>query len=190
MNRLFLIRHGEPQSAWGGAVDDPGLSEAGAAQAARAAADLNTYAPARIISSPLRRCVETAAPFIALSGLASVIDPSFGEVRAPAGVRDRRAWLAANFPWGKNTPPRRWEDVAAELREWRQSVIDAARALEGDVAVFTHFIATNAIVGAALGSETTIAFTPGYASITELRNDGGVLSVVKLGEEMVVGEVR
>ncbi len=33
MVRLFLIRHGEPEAAWGGAVDDPGLTEHGRAQA-------------------------------------------------------------------------------------------------------------------------------------------------------------
>ena len=190
MHRLFLIRHGEPQSGWGGADDDPGLSSEGRAQASLAASDLLRRMPGRVISSPLRRCVETAAPFVALSGLDPVIDPIFGEVRAPPGVSDRRAWLVENFPWGKSALPRHWFEVAAELRDWRDAVVDAARALEGDVAVFTHFIATNAIVGAALGRETTIAFIPGYASITELSNDGGVLSVVALGEEMIAGEVR
>ena len=37
MARLFLIRHGKPEAAWGGDQVDPGLSERGRAQAARAA---------------------------------------------------------------------------------------------------------------------------------------------------------
>ncbi|WP_308238201.1 histidine phosphatase family protein [Phenylobacterium sp. J367] len=33
MPRLYLIRHGKPASTWGGADDDPGLDDAGRAQA-------------------------------------------------------------------------------------------------------------------------------------------------------------
>jgi broad specificity phosphatase PhoE len=190
MNRLFLIRHGEPESGWGAGHDDPGLSERGRAQAEAAADALRALAPARIVSSPLRRCIETAAPFAAASGLAPLVDASFGEVRTPLGISDRRAWLVENFPWGQGAPARAWGEAAADLRAWRQAVIDAARALKGDVAVFTHFIATNVIVGAALGKDATIVCRPGFASITELSNEGGVLSVVRLGEEMISGEVR
>ena len=33
MSRLYLIRHGKPASTWGEADEDPGLDEAGRAQA-------------------------------------------------------------------------------------------------------------------------------------------------------------
>jgi hypothetical protein len=55
--------------------------------------------------------------------------------------------------------------------------------------VFTHFIAINVIVGAALESNETIVCKPGYASITELAVEGQ-LRLVRVGEEMRTGEVR
>lgn len=190
MSRVFLIRHGEPETGWGAGHDDPGLSQRGRAQAEAAATALQALAPARIVTSPLRRCVETAAPFAALSGLTPLVDAAFGEVRTPSGIADRRAWLVENFPWGAGAPSRSWTEASADLCAWRQLVIDAASALQGDVAVFTHFIATNVIVGAALGKRETIVCRPGFASITELSADNGVLSVVRLGEEMNTGDVR
>src|SRR5688572_27744295 len=99
MTRLFLIRHGEPEAAWGGATADPGLSAAGRDQAARAAAALADLGPLAVVSSPMKRCRETAAPFEARTGQKALIEPRVSEVVAPSNVRDRRVWLVENFPW-------------------------------------------------------------------------------------------
>ncbi len=66
MARLYLIRHGRPSSTWGGHDDDPGLDAAGLDQA-RAARDWllsrpEAERPRLVVSSPLRRCRETAVP--------------------------------------------------------------------------------------------------------------------------------
>ncbi|HEY9218984.1 MAG TPA: histidine phosphatase family protein, partial [Phenylobacterium sp.] len=46
MPRLYLIRHGKPATVWGqGADEDPGLDEAGRAQAERARDALLAMAP-------------------------------------------------------------------------------------------------------------------------------------------------
>ena len=66
MQTLFLIRHGKPAAVWGEADDDPGLDDAGRAQAEAARDHLlslpEDQRPSRVVSSPLRRCRETAAP--------------------------------------------------------------------------------------------------------------------------------
>jgi broad specificity phosphatase PhoE len=49
--------------------------------------------------------------------------------------------------------------------------------------VFTHYVAINAIVGAALGVDDTIVCRPAYASITTLDADGDGLRIVALGAE-------
>src|SRR6202012_4303295 len=64
MARLYLIRHGKPSSTWSGDDDDPGLDETGQAQA-KGGRDWLMKLPAgerisRVVSSPLRRCRETA----------------------------------------------------------------------------------------------------------------------------------
>jgi broad specificity phosphatase PhoE len=190
MARLFLIRHGEPEAAWGDGPDDPGLSERGRVQAAEAAAVLAEQGALAVLTSPMRRCQETAAPFLELRRqIRAELSPRFGEVETPHGVEDRRAWLMENFPWRAGSAVRAWSKVAPELRSWRDRVVGAARAIDRDTAVFTHFIAMNVIVGAAKESAYTIVFRPDYASITELEVRNGLLSVRHLGKEMREGEV-
>lgn len=190
MTRLFLIRHGEPEAAWGGAVDDPGLSDAGRAQAAGAAEALFALGPLAIASSPMRRCRETAAPYERDRTIQAVIEPRVSEVVAPVGVTDRRAWLRENFPWDAGVARRRWSEVDPALRAWRDSVVDCVLALKQDTAVFSHFIAINALASVAMRSDETIVCVPGYASITEFEVSNGVLGLIRLGESMAKGEVR
>lgn len=189
MTRLFLIRHGEPEAAWGGASDDPGLSAAGRQQAEAAAEALEERGRLQVFSSPMRRCVETAAPYAEGTGRSLTIDPRVSEVLSPPGTADRRAWLLENFPW-RGGGPRLWSTLAPDLHVWRADMIGFVRGLSEDSAVFTHFIAINVIVGAALRRNETIVCKPGYASITEVAMVGDALSVVSLGEEMRAGEVR
>lgn len=187
MHRLFLIRHGEPEAAWGEA-DDPGLSARGREQAAAAAVALPLGL--RIVSSPMLRCRETASPYEARLGSAAYIDPRVSEVTTPSAVADRRRWLADTFPWRDGAGARDWATLDPALHGWRADVVAAALGIAGDTAMFSHFIAINVLVGAATGRSETIVCRPHHASITELALEGGVLRVVALGESMRDGEVR
>jgi hypothetical protein len=133
--------------------------------------------------------METAAPYAQLVGRAPSREPRVSEVAAPAGVADRRAWLLQNFPW-RGGEARAWSDLDPALRAWRDQMLGFIRGLDRDCAVFTHFIAINVIVGAALARDETIVCRPGYASITEIALEGAALRVACLGDEMRVGEVR
>src|SRR5262245_6221574 len=131
MARLFLVRHGEPQTAWGGDDNDPGLSDAGRAQAVAAAVALTKEGTLGVLCSPMRRCQETAAPYLERRRLFGLdLSPRFGEVETPAGVADRRAWLMETFPWRAGAAVRQWSSVAPELRAWRDRVLGAARAID------------------------------------------------------------
>ena len=189
MTRLFLIRHGAPLEAWGGGDPDPGLSEAGLEQAQGAARRLHGEGPLTVLSSPMRRCRETAAPFENLTGARVVIEPNVSEVATPSGVADRRAWLQENFPWRGAGAARQWPMLDAWVLAWRERLLAAMVAIKSESAVFTHFIAINAVVGAALGREDTIVCKPDFASITELRLVRGALHLVKHGAEMNAGTV-
>ena len=107
MARLYLIRHGKPSATWGGDDDDPGLDETGQAQA-RAARDWLMALPAderptKVVSSPLRRCRETAQPTADALGVKIEIDERVGEIPTPAGIAiaDRGAWLREAFEIGR-----------------------------------------------------------------------------------------
>lgn len=189
MSRLFLIRHGEAESAWGGDDDDPGLSAAGQAQAAETARELAGIRPLALLTSPMRRCLDTAAPYERLVGRRASVEPRVSEVPTPAGIADRRVWLQENFPW-RGGAPRSWETLDPHLKAWRETLLGCLCEVESDTVVFSHFIAINVAVSAALGRAETIVCKPGYASITELEVSPSGLSLVRMGAEMTGGEVR
>ncbi|MEQ1618782.1 MAG: histidine phosphatase family protein [Terricaulis sp.] len=187
MTSLFLVRHGEPESRWGDVDPDPGLSERGRAQAGAAAELLAAAGAAALISSPMRRCRETAAPLAEMFYRAPSIEPRVSEVVAPPDVDDRPAWLQRNFPW--RTSPKQWNKLHAALHDWRRHVLEAVSNLADNTVVFSHFIAINVIVGTALGSEDTIVYRPDHASVTHLEVDHGRLRLVRLGVELEDSEV-
>jgi broad specificity phosphatase PhoE len=190
MTRLFLVRHAEPAAGWGGHALDPGLSDLGSEQAETVAKALSAKGALDVVSSPMLRCRETAAPYAALRGVAPRIEQRVSEVVAPANVQDRRSWLRETFPWDDGVARRRWSDVGEDLRAWRDTCSVALREMTTDTVVFTHFIAINAIVSAVSKSADTIVFRPAHCSITELELESGGLRVVSLGAEMHSADVR
>src|SRR5881398_1957910 len=103
MSRIYLIRHGKPAAGWGGHDDDPGLDEAGKAQAEAIAEALMALPPdqrpTKVVSSPLRRCRETAEPTARALGVTIEIDPRVGEIPTPAALsaEERGPWLRKSF---------------------------------------------------------------------------------------------
>jgi broad specificity phosphatase PhoE len=190
MARLFLIRHGRPAASWGQPEGDPGLSDLGREQARAAAALLAEAGPLKAVSSPMRRCLETAEPFLTLTRGALAVEPRVSEIKAPAGIEDRAQWLQQRFPWRSSHPTRTWDSLEPGLRTWRDEVIAAACAFREDAAVFSHFIAINVITGAAMGSDRTIVCRPDHASITQIEVAGGVLKLVSAAREMQIDDVR
>ena len=184
MTRLYMIRHGKPSSAWGQNPDpDPGLDEAGHAQAKAAAQILialpEAVRPTRVFSSPLRRCRETAQPYADLIGAAVEIDERFGEIPTPSALTqdERGPWLRAAFQG-------RWPDIKGDLDYdvWRNSV-GAALAERAGCAVFSHFVAINAALSTITGEEKVLTFRPDHASISTFDVDAGTLTLIERGPE-------
>lgn len=188
MPRLYLIRHGKPASTWGQADDDdPGLDETGHAQA-RAARDWllalpPEQRPTRVVSSPLRRCRETAEPTAQALGVAVEVDARVGEIPTPAALAadDRGAWLRKSFAGT-------WAEIEGDLDydAWRRAITDSLTA-RGGAAVFSHYVATNAVVSQLLGDPRVLAFRPDHASITVLETDGTTLTLLEKGREATTG---
>lgn len=172
---IYLIRHGEPAAGWG-AHPNPGLSDLGHWQAAAAAETLARLGAKRAIVSPLQRCRETAAPFEKLMETHARIEPAVGEIAAPPGTEDRAVWL-------KNLMPGRWPDAGPDYDVWRKGVLAASEKLPDDTAVFSHFVAINAIIGLLSGDDRIVVFRPGHCSITRLERRGGRLAILELGAE-------
>lgn len=183
MSAVHVIRHGRPASTWGGADDDPGLDETGRQQARTVADEILALPPetrpTRVVSSPLRRCRETAQPLADALGVEVVIDPRVGEIPTPAALshEERPAWLRQAFGG-------RWDEIEGDLDyvAWTQGVAAALRE-HGGAAVFSHFVALNAAVSVATGRAEVMAFRPDHCSRTVFDIDGERLILVEKGRE-------
>lgn len=169
MSRLILVRHGEAAAGWGDDLD-PGLSDAGQAQAKAMAAALAPLGPLPLIVSPLRRTRETAQPLADQWQVEPTIEPAVAEIPSPVNdLPERAAWLGRLF----QTP---WDEWPADVDAWRQSVRDALLAIDHDAVVVTHFVAIR--VAADDGS-----YMADYCSRTVVDTDGGRLRVVERGQQ-------
>ena len=176
MPKLYLVRHGQAQAGWGEDLD-PGLSEIGLAQAKRAAEKLAPLGPLEIITSPLARARETAAPLAEIWKKLPCLEPRVGEIPSPtSNPSERLQWLIPVMA-------ARWPSLGPELHAWRSGVLTALTELDSDAVVFTHFIAINAAVGQATASDRVVFFRPANGSITVLEVKKEILAVVELGEQ-------
>ncbi len=178
MARLYLIRHGEPSGNWGQSADpNPGLTERGRKQAEAAGESLAKIAPKLIVSSPLRRARETAIPLARIMNINVEIAEAVAEIPTPATVA-----FAQRADWLRNLMTGEWGAADPSLQAWRDSVVAYLTGLQDDTAIFSHFVAINVALGAAIGDDRVVCFKPAHASITVLEAKGRALSLVELGE--------
>lgn len=186
MGTLYLIRHGRPAAAFGD-HDDPGLDETGHAQARAIAARVMALPaaerPRAVVSSPLRRCRETAQPLADALGVAVEIEPAVGEIPSPAALSlaERPEWLRSAFAGV-------WADIRGDIdyEAWRRQVADAV-ARRPNAAIFSHFVAINAVLSVITGEDQVIGFRPDHTSVTILAVANGAITLVARGDEAVTG---
>ena len=169
---LILVRHGEAASGW---TDDanPGLSELGAQQARDVADRLVTIGPRRILTSPLLRCRETAAPLAEKWGVAPVVTARVGEIQAPDHD------VATRGPWLREVLAKRWTELPADQQQWRADVLACLLEQPDDCVIFTHFVAINAALGSATADGRVVCRTVANCSTTFLDSDGESLTLVE-----------
>lgn len=100
--QIYLVRHATPDWKAGGAYHTPPgppLTDVGMEEAESAARLLEHKGIARVVSSPMQRCLMTAETLCGRLGLDLVVDPDIGEVQpgeAPVAIAMRmlRATLA------------------------------------------------------------------------------------------------
>ncbi len=187
MSRIYLIRHGKPAASWGEADEDPGLDATGQAQAEAARDHLlglpADQRPSRVVSSPLRRCRETAQPTADALGVEVEIDASVGEIPTPGDLsaEDRPGWLREVFQG-------QWKDAKGDLdyEAWRRNVASSLLS-RGGTAVFSHYVAINAVMSLLAEDPRVLVFRPDHASVSTLETDGHILTLVARGPEASTG---
>jgi broad specificity phosphatase PhoE len=174
--KIYLIRHGRPSMGFAEALD-PGLDEVGRAQAEAVAQALASLGPLSLVTSPLQRARDTAAPFETLWKVSARIEPAVAEIPTPdADPPTRAAWL-------REVMRRRWVDLSEQHQQWRQRVVDTLVALPTSTVVTTHFLAINVAVGIATGDARMICCEPDHCSCTILEVRDGRLQPVELGRQ-------
>jgi broad specificity phosphatase PhoE len=147
---LHFVRHGEvnnPDRILYGRLEGFGLSERGHQMARRTASALATRPLSRIISSPLQRAVESAAPLSEKVGLAIDIDERLNEgVNVFQGTRltpsrvltEPRVWQYFRNPWRPS-----WGEPYREISTRMLSLAEEAYESvdEGEVVLVSHQVA-------------------------------------------------
>ena len=175
---FYLVRHGEAAASWGESPD-PGLSELGRKEASNAAETLKPLlgSDTVLLSSPLQRALETAAPLVATLQQEVVIENVFREIPSPVPLALRQAWL-------REFMQQQWAEQGDELIVWRSAAMQYLLALTQPAVIFTHFLVINAVVGQILDRPETLCFWPSNGSITRLRHNGTGLELLSLGDEV------
>jgi broad specificity phosphatase PhoE len=128
-----------------------------------------------MLVSPMARTRETAAPLAQLWGVAPVVELAVGELKAPPDPGlDHVAWL-------RDVMRSSYADLPVELRAFRDRVVERVSGLTTDTVVVTHYLAINALVGAASGDDRVVSFAPAHCSrtVVEVARDG--LTLIELG---------
>jgi broad specificity phosphatase PhoE len=182
VTRLHLVRHGRASGGWDDHVD-PGLDDMGRRQAVAVADRLALLAdtaggPLAVISSPLRRCQETAAELSGRWGVTPVVEPAVTEIPSPEGVP-----MGERVPWLRRAMAGTWAELGDEYTSFRDGIIDRLRACPVDTVVFSHFVAINAVIGAAIGDDRLVIRSLDNCSVTVVDIVDGAVHLVEGGHE-------
>lgn len=172
--QVLLVRHALPLRSEHGEGSDPELSEQGRQQVERLPEALARFPISRVVSSPQRRAVQTAAPVAAARRLAVEIDDRFAEydrdlpLYIPVEqVREERPEEWARLAQG-HLPSAVDEDAfRARVRAAVDDLVSAADP-QDTVAVFSHGGVINVLLHEILGTARLLSFPVDYASVTRL----------------------
>jgi broad specificity phosphatase PhoE len=181
--QLILVRHGKPEVKPGD--NDPVLTEAARMQAERVGHWLRRENIERVISSPMRRAIETAEPTSRILGMKLEVRDGLAEVgRFGPGYRGIEALRKDPVGWTKFM-----EDpisfLGGDPLTFKRDVLDAVAGLldgrtDAKIAVFAHGIPINVVLSHILGLKRVSHFLPDYCSLTRVSgpslNDMSIVS--------------
>jgi broad specificity phosphatase PhoE len=180
VHRVHLVRHGRAAAGWD-RDPDPELDELGCGQAKSAADRLEVLAapdPLAVLTSPLRRCRQTAAVLCERWSVAPLVDESIAEIPSPTGVA-----MAERVSWLRAAMVGTWTQLGEPYTTFRDGVVARIRAVDHDTVVFSHFVAINAVIGACLGDDRLVIRRLDNCSITVVDVGTAGLELVEGGHE-------
>ena len=180
MATIRLVRHGRATGGWDADVD-PGLDDVGVVQAAALAdvlAPLAGAGPPHLVTSPMRRCRETAAPLAARWGSAPVVEPLVTEIPSPEGIE-----IGRRVPWLRAAMTGSWSDLGPRYTAYRDAVAGYVASRLDDTVIVSHFVAINAVIGACIGDDRLVIRSLDNTSVTVVETSADGLVLVRGGHE-------
>lgn len=186
MTRLYLVRHGTHALVGkvpAGRMPGVSLSEEGRAQAERLAAHFAGEAIGAVLSSPLERCQETAAPIASRQGCPVGLEPALTELhcgrwtgQAFTALTQDPAWRRWNAERGQTAVPEGESIQAVEARV--MGLLERLEAAAGAPTILvTHSdvikVAMLSLLGASLDLHDRVEIDPASVTTIELWRGGG-----------------
>jgi broad specificity phosphatase PhoE len=184
MARIYLVRHGKAEAGFGENMD-PALDALGREQAEAVALKLKGHGPLAILSSPLKRAQQTAAPLARHWSKTIVIEQAVAEIPSPRGMG-----LEERVTWLRNVMGGSWRDVTPGLAQWREDCIARVTGLVNDTVIFSHYVAINVLTGGATNDDRVTNFSPENCSVTIFETDGRTLNLIEKGSEAPLTKVN
>ena len=181
MTRIYMVRHGRAAAGWNEDPDPP-LDELGRQQSLRVASALSSRGPLPVVSSPLLRCQQTAFPLATAWSQDVRIEPLVGEIPSPDGyaLEDRVTWL-------RDAMAGTWTEVAQKSGEhyavYRRAIAECVASVASDTVIFSHFIAINAVIGAATNDDRVMIASLDNCSVTTFDVTNGKMTLIETGGE-------
>ena len=176
-----MVRHGRAAAGWD--VDpDPALDDLGRQQALAVASKLSSLGPLPVVSSPLLRCQQTAFPLATVWNSGIAIESRVGEIPSPDGValEDRGTWLREIMA---GTWTQASERSGTHYVNYRDAIAACVASCKTDTVIFSHFVAINAVIGAAQGRDEVLIASLDNCSVTTFDITDGRLTVLEIGGE-------
>lgn len=177
MARIYMVRHGRAAAGWD-TDPDPGLDDIGRHQASRMATELGPIGPLALVTSPLRRCQETAGFLGRTWNVDASIEALVAEIPSPEGIP-----MGARIEWLRIAMAGTWSDLGPRYVEFRDGVAGYLRAITIDTVIASHFVAINAAIGAATDRDDVVIHSLDNCSVTVFDVSSGVLTLVESGHE-------
>lgn len=188
---VLLLRHGHSTANADGVLagwtEGVGLTDTGRTQAARVAQRLAPITVVRTVSSPLQRCLETAA--VALAGHDVARDDRLGEChyggwtgRSLAEAATDDLWRVVQDDPASATFPPDDRYASESLRQMAERVVGGVRALDAEVEAEhgPHAVWVAVSHGDPIKSVVAEAVGAGLAGLQRVRVDPGSLTAVHI----------
>ena len=111
-------------------------------------------------------------------GVVPIIEPGVAEIPSPEGVA-----MADRVEWLRLAMAGTWTAMGPRYTLFRDCVADTVRALSNDTVITSHFVAINAVIGAALNDDRIVIRSLDNCSVTVIDVTDGVLHLIEGGHE-------